>query len=99
MKEPKFTGMKKNHAAVFVGADKDVWTRIRIIHSQPIGLTFRKKKSIYEYARAFDNPKHHFFPCWADDSKTVEQNIVEMKAYDKDWGRETIFLGYVKDAE
>lgn len=98
-KAPKFTGMKKNHAAVFIGQCPKThkWSRIRIIHSQPVKVV--GGYSIYEYIHKTDAIDYKLCPCWAKDYFSVNENIKRLKEYDVSIGLETVFLGYVRDEE
>lgn len=105
MKKPKFTGIKKNHSAMWIGVPtsksefKDLHlNRVRI-------LTSNGKWGWTTPYRAYEELYYHMpwisSPCWTWDieHKKIANQIKSMNSYDKFNKRETIFLGYVKDVE
>ncbi len=98
---PKFTGIKKNHSAIFIADSKSeeshLDNRFRILTSQgdwkyfysSRGREMTIKQALKWYRRT---------PCWRNYYDDDVAQLWNMNDYDGNI-RETYFLGYVKDTE
>lgn len=100
MKKPKFKGIKKGYAAIFLGepvkrrSGLRTFPRMRILYSSG-DWTWIYIDSTDPH---FLNEDNYCAPCWNSfKSKHNRNSIKALQRYDKNTYKETIFLGYVKE--
>jgi hypothetical protein len=92
MSEPKYRGHRKGYAEIWIGESKDwPWVdRLRI----------RSATGEWKWFSSYNAEFTKCEPCWLKYYDGCGQNDIQaMKLYDEEFGRETIFLGYVWDAQ
>lgn len=98
IKTPIYRGPKKNHSEVWLGertflGQKSERLRIRTSRGQ-----WSWYDSIFS-SEILDDIMTGMEPCWESSSRSHKENLKHMANFDQQFGRESIFLGYVRDTE